>query len=173
MSGPARAGRSASAMPRTIEGKLSADGLKVAVVVSRFNAFVTEELLKGALDALHRHGAKDGDLDIVRCPGAFELPPVARRMSQTGQYDAIVVLGAIIRGGTPHFDYLAALVTRSLGQLALESTSAVSFGVLTCDTVEQAIERSGTKAGNKGFEAAVAAIETANVLREIGSGRKR
>lgn len=117
--------------------------------------------------------AKDGDLDIVRCPGAFELPPVARRMSQTGQYDAIVVLGAIIRGGTPHFDYLAALVTRSLGQLALESTSAVSFGVLTCDTVEQAIERSGTKAGNKGFEAAVAAIETANVLREIGSGRKR
>jgi 6,7-dimethyl-8-ribityllumazine synthase len=163
-------------MSKLIEGRLTAEGLRVAIVVSRFNSFITEQLLTGALDALHRHGVKEGDVDVARVPGTFELPQVARRMALSGRYDALVALGAVIRGGTPHFDYIAAEVSKGIAQIALEAPCAVSFGVLTTDNVEQAIERAGTKAGNKGADAAVSAIETANVLRELakeGEGRKK
>lgn len=154
-------------MPKYIEGRLVADGLKVAIVVSRFNSFITEQLVLGAVDALVRHGVRDEDIEIARVPGTFELPQVARRMALTGRYDALVALGAVIRGGTPHFDYVAGEVAKGIGALALEAPCAVTFGVLTCDTIEQAIERAGTKAGNKGAEAALAALETANVIREL------
>ncbi len=160
-------------MSRSVEGKLNAEGLRFAVVVSRFNGFITEQLLKGALDGLARHGARETDVEVYKVPGAFELPGAARRIASLARHDGIVVLGALIRGGTPHFDVLATEVTRGLMQVSLDSGCAVSFGVLTCDTVEQAVERAGTKAGNKGFDAAVAAIETANLLREVGNGKKR
>ena len=159
-------------MPRVVEGRLVAEGLKVALVVSRFNSFITEQLLTGAVDALVRHGARDADVEVVRVPGTFELPSVARRLALSGRYDALVALGAVIRGGTPHFDYIAAEVSKGMAQVSLEAPCAVSFGVLTCDTLEQAIERAGTKAGNKGADAAVAAVETANLLRELGSDAK-
>ncbi|MBI5549278.1 MAG: 6,7-dimethyl-8-ribityllumazine synthase [Deltaproteobacteria bacterium] len=155
-------------MPRYVEGRLVGQGLKVALVVSRFNSFITEELLSGALDALVRHGVEDADIDVVRVPGTFELPQIARRVAQSGRYDALVSLGAVIRGGTPHFEYIASEVSKGIAQIALEASCAVSFGVLTCDNVEQAIERAGTKAGNKGADAAVAAIETALVVRALG-----
>lgn len=160
-------------MPKVIEGRLIGQGLKVVLVVSRFNSFITEELLEGAIDALVRHGVGEGDVEVVRVPGTFELSQIARRVALTGRYDALVALGAVIRGGTPHFDYIAAEVSKGIAQVALEAPCAVSFGVLTCDTVEQAIERAGTKAGNKGADAAVAAIETANVIRELGEPKKR
>jgi 6,7-dimethyl-8-ribityllumazine synthase len=149
------------------EGSLVATGLKVAVVVARFNALVTEQLLAGAVDALRRHGVKDGDVDVFRCPGTFELPAVLRRVARAGRYDAVVALGAVIRGGTPHFEYVAAEATKGVGVVAMDADCAVTMGVLTCDTMEQALERAGVKAGNKGAEAAVAAIEQANVLREV------
>jgi 6,7-dimethyl-8-ribityllumazine synthase len=159
-------------MPKVIEGRLIAEGLKVAIVVSRFNSFITEQLVSGALDALLRHGAADEDIEVIRVPGTFELPQVARRVAMSGRFDALVALGAVIRGGTPHFDYIASEVSKGIAQIALEAPCAVSFGVLTTDNVEQAIERAGTKAGNKGAEAVVAAIETAHVIRELGkSGR--
>lgn len=158
-------------MPRYVEGRLTAQGLKFALVVSRFNSFITEELLSGAIDSLVRHGVAETDIDVVRVPGTFELPQVARRVALTGRYDALVALGAVIRGGTPHFDYIAAEVSKGLAQIAMEAPCAVSFGVLTCDNVEQAIERAGTKAGNKGADAVVAAIETANVIKELGAKR--
>jgi len=160
-------------MPRYVEGNLIGAGLKVALVVSRFNSFITEELLAGAVDALTRHGVADGDIEVFRVPGTFELPQVARRVALSGRYDALVALGAVIRGGTPHFEYIAAEVSKGLAQVSLEAPCAVSFGVLTTDNVEQAIERAGTKAGNTGAAAAVAAIETANVVRALGSGGKR
>jgi 6,7-dimethyl-8-ribityllumazine synthase len=150
------------------EGSLVATGLKVGIVVARFNALVTEQLLSGALDALRRHGVKDGDVDVFRCPGTFELPALLRRVARTGRYDAVLALGAVIRGGTPHFEYVAAEATKGVGVVAMEADCAVAMGVLTCDTMEQALERAGVKAGNKGAEAAVAAIEQANVLREAG-----
>jgi 6,7-dimethyl-8-ribityllumazine synthase len=150
------------------EGSLVATGLKAAIVVSRFNALVTEQLLAGAVDALRRHGAKDGDVDVFRCPGTFELGPVLRRAARSGRYDAVIALGAVIRGGTPHFEYVAAEAVKAVAQVALEADCAVSMGILTCDTMEQALERAGVKAGNKGAEAAAAAIEQANVLREAG-----
>jgi 6,7-dimethyl-8-ribityllumazine synthase len=150
------------------EGSLVATGLKAAIVVSRFNALVTEQLLAGAVDALRRHGAKDGDLDVFRCPGTFEVGPVLRRAARSGRYDAVIALGAVIRGGTPHFEYVAAEAVKAVAQVALEADCAVSMGILTCDTMEQALERAGVKAGNKGAEAAAAAIEQANVLREAG-----
>jgi 6,7-dimethyl-8-ribityllumazine synthase len=150
------------------EGSLVATGLKVAVVVARFNALVTEQLLSGAVDALRRHGVKDGDVDVFRCPGTFELPALLRRVARTGRYDAVVALGAVIRGGTPHFEYVAAEATKGVGVVAMEADCAVAMGVLTCDTMEQALERAGVKAGNKGAEAAMAAIEQANVMREAG-----
>jgi 6,7-dimethyl-8-ribityllumazine synthase len=160
-------------MARTVEGKLVAEGLKFAVVVSRFNGFITEQLLKGAIDSLSRHGARENDVDVFKVPGAFELPAAARRAAISGRFDAVVVLGALIRGGTSHYEVLANEVTHGLMQVSLEANCAVSFGVLTCDTIEQAVERAGTKAGNKGFDAATAAIETANLIRESGSPRKR
>ena len=150
------------------EGSLVATGLRVGIVVARFNALVTEQLLSGATDALRRHGVKDGDMDVFRCPGTFELPAVLRRVARSGRYDAVIALGAVIRGGTPHFEYVAAEATKGIGVVSLEADCAVAMGVLTCDTMEQALERAGVKAGNKGAEAAVAAIEQANVLREAG-----
>ncbi len=150
------------------EGSLVATGLKVGIVVSRFNALVTDQLLAGAVDALRRHGVKDADVDVFRVPGTFELPPVLRRAARSGRYDAVVALGAVIRGGTPHFEYVAAEATKGVAHVSMECDCAVAMGILTCDTMEQALERAGVKAGNKGAEAAVAAIEQANVLREAG-----
>ncbi len=151
---------------KTIEGNLQGSGLKVTIVVARFNAFITDRLLEGALDALRRHGVDDKDVTVVKVPGSFELPLGARRAAK-GKVDAVVALGALIRGGTPHFDYLSAEVTKGLAQVTLDAGVPVSFGVLTTDTVEQAIERAGTKSGNKGFEAAQTAIEMANLLRQL------
>ena len=148
------------------EGTLIGTGLKAALVVSRFNSLITGQLEAGALDALRRHGLKDADLDVFRCPGTFDLPPLLSRVAGSGRYDLVVALGAVIRGGTPHFDYLAAEATKGVAHVSLQATCAVSLGILTCDTMEQALERAGVKAGNKGAEAAVAAIEQANVLRE-------
>ena len=155
------------------EGTLVATGLKVALVVSRFNALVTEQLLGGAVDALRRHGVKEADLDVYRCPGTFELPALLRRVAASGRFDAVVALGAVIRGGTPHFEYVAGEAVKGVTQVALEAGCAVSMGVLTCDTMEQALERAGLKAGNKGAEAAAAAIEQAQVLRLAGAARGR
>ena len=158
------------------EGTLIATGLKAALVVSRFNSLITSQLEAGALDALRRHGVKDADLDVFRCPGTFELPALLRRVARAGRHDALIALGAVIRGGTPHFEYVAAEATKGVGVVALEADCAVAMGVLTCDTMEQALERAGVKAGNKGAEAAMAAIEQANVLREagkLGPGRRR
>jgi len=148
------------------EGSLVATGLKVAIVVSRFNSLVTEQLLAGAVDAFRRHGVNDADIDVFRCPGTFELPALLKRVAGSGRYEAAVALGAIIRGGTPHFEYVAAEATKGVAHVTMEAACAVSMGVLTCDTMEQALERAGVKAGNKGAEAAAAAIEQANVFRE-------
>ncbi len=155
-------------MAKVIEGKLDAKGLKFGIVVSRFNSFICERLLEGALDALVRNGASEKDIVVVRVPGALEIPGVAKRMAVSGGYDAIICLGAVIRGATPHFEYIAAEVSKGLGRLTLESDVPVACGVLTTDTVEQAVERAGTKAGNKGYDAAVSAIEMANLLKELG-----
>lgn len=154
-------------MPNFIEGKLDATGLRFGIVVGRFNSFISERLLEGALDAIRRHGAADGDVDVVRVPGAFEIPLAAQKMAARGRYDAVICLGAVIRGSTPHFDYVAGEVSKGVAQVSLASGLPVIFGVLTTDTIEQAVERAGTKAGNKGFEAAVTAIETANVCKEL------
>jgi 6,7-dimethyl-8-ribityllumazine synthase len=154
-------------MPNVLEGKLSATGLKVAVVASRFNSFVVEKLVQGALDALVRTGADDKDLTVVWVPGAFDLPGAARRVVESGRFHAVVCVGAVIRGGTPHFDYVARAVASGVEKLSYGAAIPVVFGVLTTDTVEQAIERSGTKAGNKGFDAAMAAIELASLYREL------
>ena len=152
---------------RVIEGKLTASGAKVALVVSRFNSFITERLLEGAVDTLVRHDAKADDLVVVRTPGAFEIPVVTRKLAMSGKYDAVICLGAVIRGGTPHFDYVAAEVSKGVAHVAMEAPCAVTFGVLTCDTIEQAIERAGTKAGNKGAEATLAAIELINLMKQL------
>jgi 6,7-dimethyl-8-ribityllumazine synthase len=147
------------------EGSLVATGLRFALVVARFNALVTEQLLAGAVDALRRHGADEGALDVYRCAGTFELPALLRRVAASGRYDAVVALGAVIRGGTPHFDYVAGEATKGVAHVALEAQCAVAMGILTCDTMEQALERAGLKAGNKGAEAALAAIEQANAFK--------
>jgi 6,7-dimethyl-8-ribityllumazine synthase len=154
------------------EGNLIATGLKAALVVSRFNSLITEQLLSGAVDTLRRHGAADADLEVFRCPGTFELPALLKRVAASGRFDAVIALGAVIRGGTPHFDYVAGEATKGVAQVALEAGCAVSLGILTCDTMEQALERAGVKAGNKGAEAAAAAIEQANVLRQLGGPAK-
>ncbi|MFH2005166.1 MAG: 6,7-dimethyl-8-ribityllumazine synthase [bacterium] len=154
-------------MKRIVEGQLSAAGLKVALIVSRFNSFITERLLEGATDALIRSGASEDDLVVVRVPGAFEMPGVVRRVADSGKYDAVVCLGAVIRGGTPHFDYVANEVVKGIALVVSEGKVAVGMGILTTDTIEQAVERAGTKAGNKGAEAALAAIETANVYKQL------
>jgi len=154
-------------MPNYIEGKLDASGLKFGIIVGRFNSFISERLLEGALDAIRRHGADDSAVDVLRVPGAFEIPLAAQKMAARGRYDAIICLGAVIRGSTPHFDYVAGEVSKGVAQVSLASGLPVIFGVLTTDTIEQAVERAGTKAGNKGFDAAVTAIETANVFKEL------
>lgn len=154
-------------MPRYFEGKLDAKGQKIGIVVSRFNSFITERLLEGAVDALVRHGADEQEIHIARVPGAFEIPLAAKKMAASGAYDAIIALGAVIRGSTPHFDYVSSEVTKGVAAISLESSIPIAFGVLTTDSIEQAIERAGTKAGNKGFEAAVTVIETVNLLRSI------
>lgn len=152
---------------KTIEGALRVNNARFCLVVSRFNSFVVESLLAGAMDALKRHGAEEADLTIVRVPGAFEMPVAIERIAAKGGYDAIVALGAVIRGGTPHFDYVAGECVKGMAQVSLKHAIPVSFGVLTVDTIEQAIERSGTKAGNKGAEAAMSAVEMVNLLRQL------
>ncbi|MFC1773212.1 6,7-dimethyl-8-ribityllumazine synthase [Pseudomonadota bacterium] len=151
-----------------IEGQLTLRGARIALLVSRFNSFVVESLLEGAIDTLKRHGAEENELQIVRVPGAYEMPVAAQRLAATKRYEAIIALGAVIRGGTPHFEYVAGECTKGLSQVSLQYDIPVAFGVLTVDSIEQAIERAGTKAGNKGAEAAMSAIEMINVLREIG-----
>jgi 6,7-dimethyl-8-ribityllumazine synthase len=155
-------------MARTIEGKLIAKGLKFGIVLSRFNNFVSDRLLEGALDALRRSGAEEGDCSVVRVPGSFEIPLATKKMAKSGRYDALICLGCVIRGATPHFEYIATEVTKGIASISLESEIPVSFGVLITDTIEQAIERAGTKVGNKGFDAAMSAIEMANLMKEIG-----
>lgn len=152
---------------RIIEGKLNAQGLKFGVVVSRFNEFITSKLLEGALDALLRHGAKEEDIDVVRVPGSFEIPLVAKKLAQSGKYNAVICLGTLIRGATPHFDYIAAEVSKGIALVSLETGIPVAFGVITTETIEQAIERAGSKAGNKGWDAAMVAIEMARVIEQI------
>ncbi|MBL0713183.1 MAG: 6,7-dimethyl-8-ribityllumazine synthase [Desulfosarcina sp.] len=151
-------------MPRILEAKLLAEGKKFAIVVSRFNDFITEKLVSGALDALVRSGGRDEDIDLVRVPGAFEIPLMAKRMAAKGRYDAIICLGAVIRGSTPHFDYVSAEVSKGVAVVGLEGDLPIIFGILTTDTIEQAIERAGAKAGNKGWSAAMAAVEMANLM---------
>ena len=154
-------------MPPVIEGLLDAKGLKVALIASRFNEFVTAKLVEGALDGLVRHGADPKNLTLVKVPGSFELPQVAARLAGQGNYDAIVALGCLIRGETPHFDLIAAEAAKGLAQAAVSSGVPVIFGVLTCDTMEQAIDRAGGKAGNKGWDAALAAIEMVSLFRRL------
>ena len=150
-----------------VEGDLIATGHKYGIAISRFNSFITDSLLDGSIDCLTRHGAIESDITVVRVPGAFELPVAVQRMAKTGEYDAIIVLGAVIRGGTPHFDYVAGECTKGIGQIAMQCDLPIAFGVLTVDSIEQAIERAGTKAGNKGSEAALSAIEMVNVFKHI------
>ena len=154
-------------MPKIIEAKLFAEGKKFALVVSRFNDFITERLLEGALDGLLRSGARDEDIEIVRVPGAFEIPLMAKKMASTKRYHAVICLGAVIRGATPHFDYVSAEVSKGIAMVGLESEIPVIFGIVTTDTIEQAIERAGTKAGNKGWDAAMSAIEMANLIEVV------
>lgn len=154
-------------MSHLIEGKLNAAGGTFALVVSRFNSFICERLLEGALDTLKRHGAADKDLTVVKVPGAFEIPLITKKLAASGKYDAVICLGAVIRGGTPHFEYVSAEVSKGVASVSLETGVPVAFGVLTTDSVEQAIERAGTKAGNKGGEAAMGAIEMVNLFKAL------
>lgn len=150
-----------------IQGNLIAQGLRVGIVASRFNEFIVSKLVGGAQDGLERHGVDTDQIDLAWVPGAFELPLAAKKMAQSGKYDAVLCLGAVIRGSTPHFDYVCAEVSKGVAHVGMDSEIPVIFGVLTTDTIEQAIERAGTKAGNKGFDAAVTAIEMANLLRQL------
>lgn len=152
---------------KTFEGEMVVDGAKFGIVVSRFNSFVVESLLSGSVDAILRHGGKEEDIEIVRVPGAVEIPLAAKRMAAAKKYDAIIALGAVIRGGTPHFDFVANENSKGLAQVSMEYDIPVAFGVLTVDTIEQAIERSGTKAGNKGVEATLSAIEMVNLFKNF------
>lgn len=150
------------------EGNLVAEGLKFGIVVGRFNEFIVSKLLGGAIDGLKRHGVKEEDIEIAWVPGAFEIPLVAKKMVEKNKYDGVICLGAVIRGATPHFDYVCAETSKGIANVSLNSGIPVIFGVLTTDSIEQAVERAGTKAGNKGYDSAVSAIEMANLLREIG-----
>ena len=154
-------------MPRVIEGKLWGEGYRFGIVLSRFNGFITERLLEGALDGLLRHGVRDQDIDILKVPGSFEIPVAAKHLAQLNQYHAIICLGAVIRGATPHFDYVAGEVSKGIATLAFTTGVPCLFGILTTDTIEQAVERAGTKMGNKGWEAAVAAVEMVNALAQL------
>jgi 6,7-dimethyl-8-ribityllumazine synthase len=152
---------------KIIQGELQAKGLKFAIVVSRFNDFITGRLLDGAVDALVRHGAKDEDIDVVKVPGAFEIPLAAKKAASKGLYHAVICLGAVIRGATPHFDYVASEVSKGVASVSLETGVPIAFGVITSDTIEQAVERAGTKSGNKGFDAAMTAMEMAQVMKKL------
>ncbi len=154
-------------MAKVIEGKLTAKGVTFGIVVSRFNDFINNRLLDGALDALNRHGADDKNILVVKVPGSFEIPLMAKKLADSGNYNAVICLGAVIRGATPHFEYVSAEVTKGIASVALDTGVPVSFGILTTDNIEQAIERAGTKSGNKGWDAALAAIEMVNVLKEV------
>ena len=154
-------------MPKVIEANLIAEGKKFALIVSRFNDFITDRLLGGAVDGLLRSGARDKDIDIVKVPGSFEIPLMAKKIAKTGRYNAIVCLGAIIRGATAHFEYVSAEVSKGIAAVSLESDIPVIFGIITTDTIEQAIERAGTKAGNKGWSAAITAVEMANLIEIV------
>jgi 6,7-dimethyl-8-ribityllumazine synthase len=154
-------------MARVIEGKLWGEGLRFGIVVSRFNGFITERLLEGAIDGLVRHGVRHEDIDVLRVPGSFEIPVGTKRLATLNRYHSIICLGAVIRGATPHFDYIAGQVSSGVAGIALETGVPCIFGILTTDTVEQAIERAGTKMGNKGWEAALSAVEMANVLTQL------
>jgi len=153
--------------PKVIEGDMICRNSKFGIVVARFNSFITESLLSGAVDTLKRHGANDADIEIVWAPGAYELPLVVQAMANKGSYDAIIALGAVIRGGTPHFDFVAGECVKGMSQVMMQKHIPVAFGVLTVDTIEQAIERAGTKAGNKGAEASMSAIEMVNLLKQF------
>jgi 6,7-dimethyl-8-ribityllumazine synthase len=154
-------------MPKIIEGIISAEGFRFAIVVSRFNDFISSKLVEGALDALKRHGANEENITLVRVPGAFEIPIAAKKLAIKGGYDAIICLGAVIRGATPHFDYVASEVAKGIAIVSLESAVPVTFGVLTTDNLEQAIERAGSKSGNKGWDAAMAAMEMASLFKNM------
>lgn len=152
---------------KTIEGELTLRGARIGIVVGRFNSFIGERLLEGAVDTLHRHGLDPADIDVVRVPGAFEMPLAAKAMAQSQRYEALIAIGAVIRGATPHFEYVAGECTKGIAQVSLQFDLPVAFGVLTVDTIEQAVERAGTKAGNKGAEAAASVIEMVNLLRKL------
>ena len=154
-------------MTRTIQGILDAKGHRFAIVISRFNSLIGQRLLAGALDALERHGARPDDITVVWVPGSFEIPLAAKKLALSKKYDAVICLGALLRGETPHFDYISSTVTRGIGAAGLESGIPVIYGVLTCDTVEQAVDRAGLKSGNKGFEAAMAAVEMVQVMKQL------
>jgi 6,7-dimethyl-8-ribityllumazine synthase len=155
-------------MNKHFEGSLLGKGLRFGLVISRFNEFITKRLLEGAQDALRRHGVNEADIDIAWVPGSFEIPLVAKKLAQSKKYDAVICLSAVVRGGTPHFEYIATEVTKGIAKVGLETGLPVIYGVITADTLEQAIERAGTKMGNKGFQAAEDAIEMANLLKSIG-----
>jgi len=152
---------------KVIEGKLNAKDLKFGIVVGRFNEFISSKLLGGAIDALKRHGAEEKAIEVTWSPGSFEIPLIAKKMAKSAKYDAVICLGAVIRGGTPHFDYIASEVSKGIANAMLETEVPIIFGVLTTDSIEQAIERAGTKSGNKGFDAAMSAIEMANLMKEL------
>src|SRR5512139_1237947 len=154
-------------MPRVTQGDLTAKGLKFGIVAARFNDFITSRLLDGAIDALQRHGVADGDIEVVKVPGSYEIPLAAKMLAQSKKYNVIICLGAVIRGATPHFEYVSAEVSKGVASVSLETEVPVAFGVLTTDTIEQAIERAGTKAGNKGWDAAMSAIEMVDLFRKL------
>lgn len=158
-------------MAKRYAGKLIGEGLRFGVVVARFNEFITSKLLDGAQDTLLRHGVKPDDIDVAWTPGSFEIPLIAKKMAESGKYDAVICLGAVIRGGTPHFDYIAAEVTKGIAKVSLDTGKPIILGVITADTLEQAIERAGTKSGNYGSQAALHAIEMANLTRDIASAK--
>jgi 6,7-dimethyl-8-ribityllumazine synthase len=154
-------------MTKIVEGKLDARGIRIAIIVSRFNNFITDKLLDGALDGLKSHGGEEDDITVIRVPGAFEIPLLAERMAASGKYDALVCLGAVIRGDTPHFEYVSDAVTRGIGEAIAKHQIPIGFGVLTTNNVEQAMERSGSKDANKGYEAALTVVEMINVIRQL------
>jgi 6,7-dimethyl-8-ribityllumazine synthase len=154
-------------MTRTIQGKLDASGIRFTIVISRFNSFISDRLLGGALDALERHGAATDDVTVVWVPGSFEIPLAAQKLARSQKYDAVICLGALLRGDTPHFDYIASTVTKAINATGLETGIPVIYGVITCDTMEQAVDRAGLKSGNKGFDAAMTAIEMVHLTRQI------
>jgi 6,7-dimethyl-8-ribityllumazine synthase len=154
-------------MPRVLEGQLLAEGFRFGIIVSRFNDFISSRLVDGAMDALLRHGANEEQVSIIKVPGAFEIPLTAKKLAESGRYDAVICLGAVIRGSTPHFDYVAAEVSKGIAYVSLESRVPVTFGVLTTDNLEQAIERAGSKSGNKGYDGAMTAIEMVNLFKEL------